>query len=616
MRPRMALDPEHRTLYSANLQPPPGYVFESAVATSFSLDFETALSVPVTLAMFASEDRDALLTNILALLEGVERAAGRLIVFTDAGRMHADPQPKSRLCALLERMIVEVAAPHKGAFHPKMWALRFRPIDPGERMRIRLLVLSRNLTRDRSWDVSLALDGPVTGRRRAVNKPLVEFLLRLPKLARAPVSAEVGKLVDDTAFDLHRADWELPGGFDEVSFAVNGLGRANWQPDNCDRLGVISPFCDAEALELLVGRSRAPPRLIGRPDELASIPEETLAGFAHVDVLDESAAQDDGDEARPCELQGLHAKVYVADLGWNTTLTVGSGNATCAGLKSGRNVELFATLKGKRSKIGMVENILGAEGIGRMCRPFVPGEVAALNAAQREAEKRLDAARAELCAGGVTLCCEPALADDGTQLWRIRLIPSKPLLLVGLRVVQSWPITRGQNHACEALNSLRRGEPCDLGTMALMDVTRFTAFRLEHGGGAELLFSTVYAIDGLPPERDAAILRGIIDSKDAFFRYLRLLLAERGDPFGAALAAHSGNGAGSWFGSADDTPLLEEMVRDFCLGGEQLRAIGRLLARLEPPADGPNPVPPEFRALWETFRVALDEGKADAARSV
>ena len=34
---RRSLDPEERTLYGANLQPPAGYVFDAAVATTFSL---------------------------------------------------------------------------------------------------------------------------------------------------------------------------------------------------------------------------------------------------------------------------------------------------------------------------------------------------------------------------------------------------------------------------------------------------------------------------------------------------------------------------------------------------------------------------------------------------
>ena len=53
-------------------------------------------------------------------------------------------------------------------------------------------------------------------------------------------------------------------------------------------------------------------------------------------------------------------------------------------------------------------------------------------------------------------------------------------------------------------------------------------------------------------------------------------------------------------------PILEEMVRAFCRGGDQLRAIERLIARLETgySADT-DPIPAEFRALWNTFRIAL-----------
>lgn len=54
-------------------------MFDAAVATTFSLDFETALAVPVSLALFAAENREDILTHPLALLEGAERIAGRLL---------------------------------------------------------------------------------------------------------------------------------------------------------------------------------------------------------------------------------------------------------------------------------------------------------------------------------------------------------------------------------------------------------------------------------------------------------------------------------------------------------------------------------------------------------
>ena len=48
-------------------------------------------------------------------------------------------------------------------------------------------------------------------------------------------------------------------------------------------------------------------------------------------------------------------------------------------------------------------------------------------------------------------------------------------------------------------------------------------------------------------------------------------------------------------------------MRALCRGGYPMLAIERLMARLGEAGDGePDPVPAEFRALWNTFRVALD----------
>lgn len=106
----------------------------------------------------------------------------------------------------------------------------------------------------------------------------------------------------------------------------------------------------------------------------------------------------------------------------------------------------------------------------------------------------------------------------------------------------------------------------------------------------------------------------MIDSRDAFFRYLRLLLSELGDPFSAALAAQEGSGATAWTTAADDAPLLEDMVRALCRGGERLRAIERLVTRLEAGSDtSADPIPADFRTLWDAFRIALQDQGIDHA---
>ncbi|TKV80123.1 hypothetical protein FDV58_17905 [Bradyrhizobium elkanii] len=606
---KTSLDPDHRTLYGAGLQPPAGYALDAAVATTFSLDFETALAVPVSLALFAAESRDEILDHPLALLEGAERMAGRLLVFADNGHIQVQTRPHSRLCSLLEKIIVEVAAPKGGAFHPKMWALRFRPTNDDQPVCVRLLVMSRNLTRDRSWDVALTLDGVVAKKPQAINRPLADFIRRLPELAIADLPPGATELAAGLAEDMRRVDWILPEPFERVSFAANGFGGKPWQPDPGARLGIISPFCDEDALSMLADRAGTQaPLLIGRSDELGRLSRDLLARFGQVAVMEDVAATEDGEEPDAASLQGLHAKVFVVERGWDTEVTVGSGNATRPALITGRNVELFATLNGRRSQVGSIEEIFGDKEFGRLTRPFVPEEWKNEDEAQRAAEARLDEARRELCTGGLKLVCRRSSSEDeAANLWEVTVQPAKPLALTAVGELRIWPITRGETHQKDALENLRRGEAVDLGAMPLIDITRFLACHVfDRETGVALLFATGLVLEGLPIGRNAAILRSIIHNKDAFFRYLRLLLAEFGDPFAAAMAVQKDEGHGGWRSSEDDSPLLEEMVRAFCGREDRLDRIARLVERLEEAdAGSASPIPADFHALWQTFRLAL-----------
>jgi hypothetical protein len=434
-------------------------------------------------------------------------------------------------------------------------------------------------------------------------------LTRLPNLAVAGIADQARVVTQGIADDVRCAKWTMPEPFDEVSFAVNGFGAKVWQPAQCAKLGVISPFCDNDTLDLLAALpNMQKPIIVSRSDQLVCIKSETLAAFERVSVLDEMAASEDGEEVATTALQGLHAKAFITEIGWDTVVTVGSGNATRPALISGNNVELFASLRGKRSKVGSVDQIMSEKGFGRLTRAFVVSELEPIDPAVTIAEARLDEARRVLSRGALRLRCEPASSDDPNDSpWRVWLTPSGPLSLKGIGALSVWPITRGDGHAREVLTELRTGEASDLGTMPMVDLTRFIAFRLtDETKKASALFSTSLIMDGLHADRHAAILRWVIDSRDAFFRYLRLLLSELGDPFGAALAAQNGSEKTTWAASVDDAPLLEDMVRALCQGGERLHTIERLITRLESSNHaGPDPIPDDFRILWDAFRIAL-----------
>jgi hypothetical protein len=157
------LAPADRHTLLELLRPPPGAVLDRAVGTTFSLNLDALLVAPAAFALFETGEEQVGDLEPLGLLDALRRNADRITLFCQAGQI-APPPAHRRLLAYLEDTVVPVAAPRGGVFHPKVWVLRFRG-DDGT-VSYRFLVLSRNLTYDRSWDSALRLESVRGWRRR------------------------------------------------------------------------------------------------------------------------------------------------------------------------------------------------------------------------------------------------------------------------------------------------------------------------------------------------------------------------------------------------------------------------------------------------------------------
>jgi hypothetical protein len=165
----MMLDPNQRLLLTQAFRAPAGYQLDFALATTYSLDLGTLLASTLHLSVLGNDGSLTDFENGVMLLEGLRRSADRLAVFCQDSQTYV-PKIPHVLYALLERVVIPVKAPLGGAFHPKLWALRF--LREGEKPVLRVVVLSRNLTYDRSWDVTLAIEGAPTGRQWRNNEGL------------------------------------------------------------------------------------------------------------------------------------------------------------------------------------------------------------------------------------------------------------------------------------------------------------------------------------------------------------------------------------------------------------------------------------------------------------
>ena len=124
------------------------------------------------------------MNNPVFLLEALRTTGDKIALFCEGGQIHL-PSKVTSLYILLEKMVFPVTTVKtRGiarfpSFHPKFWLIRY--IDDAGKPLYRVVVLSRNLTFDRSWDVTFCMDGTKSSKETDKNNPVSDFLSYLVK---------------------------------------------------------------------------------------------------------------------------------------------------------------------------------------------------------------------------------------------------------------------------------------------------------------------------------------------------------------------------------------------------------------------------------------------------
>ncbi|WP_437537382.1 hypothetical protein WME79_18195 [Sorangium sp. So ce726] len=353
------------------LRPPPGFVTDAALGTTYSLDLVTCAAALVSLDGTARDSADFGLT---AALRAMHRLAGRVFVVAQQGCVHAPERTKEALLPMLDRFVRMVRRPlDEGAFHPKVWLVRqLRARRPGaaqqeDEIRYVLVVGSRNLTRDLSWDLGAALQGSVRGRREANLHGVGDFVRFACRLA------DLSHIADRFA-DVDQVEWEYPDKVRAMRFGFHGEeGVSAWDgtilPELLERArGVlwISPFLDAKGVEAAakLSENAEDRRLVaGTADlncvaqtssstylerlELRSLPSasEEPSRRAAPDALDADGTSTEDPELIE-DARGLHAKAIAVWKPRAASVLIGSANLTRRGWL-GANVEAWLLLEGR-----------------------------------------------------------------------------------------------------------------------------------------------------------------------------------------------------------------------------------------------------------------------------
>ena len=588
------LEPQGRLSIYDIVRPPTGFVLDCLIATTYTTSLDTVLSLPAAmLADIPGIGRRTAGVFTATELAALRRVCDRTAIFCQGAAIHpASDLPSAVIEA--ETMVHEVVAPNKGAFHPKVWVMQFKHGE-NQRTALRVVVMSRNITEDRSWDAGLVLDSkPSPGAEKPNDLGLL--LRSLAGLCIRPLDQTRRDLLTELATKVERARWKTPDKIGIPTFHLTGdaPGRVWVQPQS-ERLAIISPFLSTSAVAALARTTRACPFILSRPDALAQCWPHIGKTFDRHMVLTPP-----GEPVEAPRPTGLHAKILLWENRSKTRLAIGSMNATAAAI-GGRNVEFMASFDCTAAiGEGGIDALLERRGLGMALEDFEPDPMVPQEA------KPFDDRPARSALLDAKLHLECAQAETG---WTVTLVAASgdaqiDALLPNLRF-RPATLASSRGAACGA--ALAAGNSARFpGTLELAEITGFTVFEADGPDGpiAFVLNLEVRGIEG--DARRNAALKALLPDQQTFSLFLRILLGDF-HSLETSIGGGDGGSATADWQAGGHMGLLEMLVRCAADDPDRLKSVEQTLDALG--VDQLSEVTtPEFRDLWSTvLAIARDK---------
>ena len=592
---------EDRLNYGQLLMPPVGYTLVRAVGTTYSLDLETLMSVCISLGI--QENTDSTLTkNPFAILKSLQGLSEKLLIFCEAGQIKAMPPEKSPLMLMLDKMVVPVklkAIEGKGipSFHPKTWTLQYEDAEGNQHFCF--IVLSRNLTFDRSWDVAVSLDGKLTGGNHKSSYPIVDFLeyLKYKALDGVSLKTEKRRVLNALIQDLPHVKFSLEDKrFLDFEIIPLGIGTVDIDKDplmtnTFHDLLVMSPFVSSGVLQSFDQREKLKinnRHLITRTSELYKISGklESFKVFAMKDTVVEGEEIVSDDEPTEVQQQDIHAKIYLMSKDSSSTLYLGSMNASENGLH--RNVEMLLKLSAYRYYLNIDQMESDLFGPDEKWNPFEEKDLSAVNNKEPEKDEKdaLERVIKTICRLRAKAIVEPS-GDD----YKVSVKFTCPrngfpnVDIAPARTVRTQPLS----------------EEVIFDGLSALELTEL--YRVTVKGETESLTRMMLIPTEMPIGRDDMVFRSILKDKRAFVDYLAFILGD--DYVLSALELESVTTSErdkDLRSNEGGLPAIyEKMLKVAYNEPERLKEIRQIIDRI---ADS-EIIPDEFIQMYDTFTKTL-----------
>ena len=590
-------NPENnRVDYGKILIPPEGYELDFAVGTTYSLDLDAFIGICMSLGLSADTE-STLFDNPLFMLDVLHKTSDKIALFCEGGQINF-PSKITQLYSLLENSVYQVSV--KGpktaypSFHPKFWLISY--INDKGLKKYRIIVLSRNLTFDRSWDVVITLDGEKCDEITDKNKPVKDFITFLADDIR---SKHIGKnkikkiheLISELDFIQFKTEDK---GFDDFDFIPLGIG--DYSIENYPLFGkeqyyelfVMSPFLSSTTIAGLNERWRKSdvrPLLFTRKESISGYSLEDCGNFNVYCMRDEVVDGDTEEENR--KQQDIHAKLYMLRLNSKIDTELYLGSMNCSHNAMNGNIEFMIRLTCKRDYLNLKklkQDLFCGDEDGAQ-NPFEKINVEIIKN-DTEEDENLDKIIKNICRSKASAYVEQ-YGDKYNIFLDIKCKGQPyPVMISPLFVNDEQPLSK---------NIVFSG-------LSLKNLSRFYKLSVK-GKNKTVQRIIVIPTSGMPENRDDAVISSIVPDTKSFYAYVSFVLGD--NPVLGAMDAFrvlgNADGGANTINKIVNAALYEKMLKVAATNPEKLNGIDYLMKAVS--NDGI--IPEDFIKLYDTFQKAV-----------
>ncbi len=609
------LDPKKNYIdYSELLKPPPGYLLSRAIGTTYSLDLQALLSIPV--AMYYSKTLETDFTqneSPLDVFDSISKAAKTVTIFCQKGKIKV-PKKFNKLIHFTEECVREIT-PNSAysSFHPKCWWLWFFNPNTDEKI-VRFSITSRNLTFDQSWDISFSFEGKVTSEVQPKNQSMIDMLDYLEAQDGLVIEESLKKQLLKTLFenDLPFTSWSFhPIGISTKY--VNPLSNKYFRPEV---LLMMSPFLDDNSVTAVAEKASEKCWLFSRRVELQKLKPDTIQHLAGSYCIPENIVSgqfiDTFTDDLPNSDRGfldLHAKLYISQKGYTNTWFLGSANLSDPAFN--RNIECLFEMKTDDDYYkprNIYKELVTNENEKKLFEEYFHSD--------RKAEDEVDIQLIlrKLIHNIINSKLSGIIIpDEAEKYFSYKMIFDAASLHIPNEIkvyLQPWSISTSSGDFGSLIVSKQINHLSYDQQLKESQLSKYFIFSITYKGIRNNSFLVKADID-LPQTRDGKILSEIINSKEKFLQYLRFLLSNTGIVDDTETNSNKNNPAkdrnsdGVW--SKYNLPLYEELLKASSQHPEKLRYIDELMTKLKVDEHTREFIPVELEELLEVFKKVINE---------